>query len=140
MGTNMLPTRLNLYFDGSIKGGNPGGTATYAWRLLNETGEEFAKGNGVALQGPDATNNVAEWAGCVAGLKHLRGLNWGGELVIYGDSQLVINQLLKFYQVKKETLRPYYEEANRILENMNWDAKWIPREENAFCDQHSREI
>lgn len=135
-----IPSKLSLYFDGSIKGGNPGGVASYAWLLLDEAGVEVAKGNGIALQGPDATNNIAEWAGCVAGLKHLNGLEWGGELVIYGDSQLVINQLLKFYQVKKETLRPYYQEANRILENMNWDAKWIPREENSFCDQHSREI
>jgi len=135
----MLPEKLDLYFDGSIKGGNPGGIASFAWLLLNN-GEEVAKGNGIALEGPDATNNIAEWAGCVAGLKYLRGLNWQGELTIYGDSQLVINQLLKFYQVKKETLRPYYKEAQAILENMTWDAKWIPRDKNSFCDKHSREV
>jgi ribonuclease HI len=140
MGTNMLPEKLSLYFDGSIKGGNPGGTASYAFQLLDENGQEVGKGNGIALKGEGATNNIAEWAGVVAGLRYLKAAEWNGQLTIYGDSELVINQLLKFYQCKKETLVPYYKEAQAILENMNWDAKWVGRENNSFCDQYSREV
>ena len=31
-----------------------------------------------------------------------------------------------------------YQEAKKILEQFNWDAKWIPREQNEFCDSYSR--
>lgn len=137
----MLPNKLDLYFDGSIKGGNPGGTASFAWRLLDENGEEVAKGNGIAMSGEFATNNIAEYAGVVAGLEYLREEDWNGDLTIYGDSELVINQLLKFYQCRKDTLIPYYKRAQAVLENIkNWDAKWIGRDKNSFCDQYSREV
>ena len=40
-------------------------------------------------------------------------------LNIYGDSQLVINQLLEEYEVKKEDLIPYYKHAMRLLDRLD---------------------
>ena len=37
------------------------------------------------------------------------------DLNIYGDLQLVINQLLEEYEVKKEDLVPYHRHALRLL-------------------------
>lgn len=136
----MIPKRIHLYFDGSIKGKNPGGIATYGWRILDEDNQEVAKGNGEALRGPNASNNVAEWAGCLSGLKYLKSNNWSGNLKIFGDSQLVIYQLDGTYRCRRETLIPYYKEAQAILSEWTWESIWIPREKNEFCDQYSRNI
>ena len=38
------------------------------------------------------------------------------DLNIYGDSQLVINQLLEEYEVKKEDLVSYHKHALRLLD------------------------
>jgi len=41
------------------------------------------------------------------------------ELNIYGDSQLVVNQLLKEYEVKKEDLITYHKHVLRLLDGLD---------------------
>ena len=36
-------------------------------------------------------------------------------LQVFGDSQLVINQLLRSYEVKKPELCPYYDNAQKLI-------------------------
>lgn len=127
-----------LYFDGSCTPVNPGGVAGFAWRLLDENNQEIASDSGEVCRGPTATNNIGEWAAVTNGLKYLKEIEYTGELEIYGDSQLVIRQLLGEYKVRKETLMPYHKECMTILKEMKWDAIWIPREENEECDKLSR--
>jgi ribonuclease HI len=56
------------------------------------------------------SNNAAEYEALIIGLEiaHNMGLN---KLLAYGDSQLIINQLLGTYTVKKEGLLPYFKRA-----------------------------
>jgi len=61
------------------------------------------------------SNNVAEYQALNLGLQ--MAIEMGiKDLNIYGDSQLVINQLLEKYKVKKEDLVPYHKHALRLLD------------------------
>jgi ribonuclease HI len=136
----MLPDKLDLYFDGSCGPNNPGGTAGYAWRLVDpDTGKVLAQDCGEVCRGPTATNNIGEWGAVKAGLEHLAEKGWKGELNIRGDSQLVIYQLIGKYKCRKDTLIPFYEACMLILGDMQWDAHWIPREQNDECDRMSKQ-
>lgn len=133
-----LPNKLKLYFDGSCMPKNPGGIAGFGWRLLDETGKEIKSASGEVCRGENATNNIAEWAALTYGLQYLFDEKWDGDLKIYGDSQLVIYQLIGKYQVRKSTLVPYYKQCIEYLKNLNWEANWVPREENEECDRLSK--
>lgn len=132
-----LHMKLVLHFDGSCGPNNPGGTAGYGW-ILTDSSKEIARDSGVVCSGPEATNNVGEWGALRNGLRYLSDKGWTGELSIRGDSQLVICQLTGEYKCRKQTLIPYYKECILLLKNWQWDAKWIPREENEQCDSMSK--
>ena len=51
------------------------------------------------------TNNIIEYEALIHGMKII--IEWGvDELKIFGDSQLVINQVNDIYQMKDEKLVP----------------------------------
>ncbi|KAL0337533.1 UNVERIFIED_CONTAM: hypothetical protein Scaly_2028400 [Sesamum calycinum] len=56
-------------------------------------------------------------------------------LKVYGDSQLVVNQLLGLYEVKKPELLPYHNYAKRL---MGWlgdvELEHLPRKDNKQAD------
>lgn len=137
---NRLQGRLTLYFDGACEPRNPGGIAAYGWRLVDETGLQLASDYGEACRGPVATNNVAEWFALTAGLRYLAESGWQGELDIRGDSQLVINQLIGKYGCNSDKLLPYYNECRQLLSDMDWQAHWIPRDENQEADSLSNQV
>jgi len=63
------------------------------------------------------SNNVAKYQAPILGLQ--MGLEMGiKDLDVYGDSQLVINQLLEEYKVKKEDLIPYHTRARQVLDKL----------------------
>ena len=136
--TNCLPDELKLFFDGSCLPKNPGGVAAYGWRILDKDNQEIATDNQEVCRGPEATNNLAEWAGVTNGLRFLKKNHWNGKLEIYGDSELVIKQLNGVYRVKKDTLIPYFKESIELLSLWSWKASWIPREQNEHCDMLSK--
>ena len=134
----MIPGELKLYFDGSCLPKNPGGIAGFGWRLCDNHGVEITTDHGEVCRGPGATNNIAEWSAVRNGLRYLKDQKWSGKIEIYGDSQLVINQLLGIYKVRKDTLIPYHRECIELLDGLDWSAMWIPREQNEECDRLSK--
>ena len=57
------------------------------------------------------------------------------DLNIYGDSQLVINQLLKEYEFKNEDLILYHRHALRLLDRLDIvKFKHVPRSANKMAD------
>jgi ribonuclease HI len=61
-----------------------------------------------------STNNQAEYQAVLKGIKLLWEVN--AEVVeIFGDSQLVINQLAGEYECKDDILRIYHEECLQLL-------------------------
>ncbi|XP_070010627.1 uncharacterized protein [Nicotiana sylvestris] len=76
------------------------------------------------------SNDVAEYQALILGLEmaiEMKRL----QLQVFGDSQLVINQLLGSYEVKKPELRPYLDYAKKLI---GWvgdvTIQHVPREEN----------
>lgn len=135
----MYPPKIKLYFDGSCIPVNPGGTAGFGWLILDEKDQKLETRSGVICEGPEATNNVAEWGGLLNCLRHLEDVGWNGELEIFGDSQLVIKQLKGEYQCRAENLIPLYKEALGLLENWTWSSTWVERKKNKDADSLSKE-
>lgn len=128
---------LVIHFDGSCSI-NPGGVARYGYEITSESNELVVNGCENVCVGKDATSNLAEWAGLTAALRYLKSKKWSGKLMIYGDSQLVINQLNDKWKCNKPHLRIYLEECLQLLVGMDWTAEWVPRNKNATADSLSR--
>nr|XP_016508820.1 PREDICTED: uncharacterized protein LOC107826369 [Nicotiana tabacum] len=60
------------------------------------------------------SNNVAEYQALILGLEMAIDIKQL-ELQVFGDSQLVVNQLLGSYEVKKPELRPYHDYAKKLI-------------------------
>ncbi|KAL0411802.1 UNVERIFIED_CONTAM: hypothetical protein Slati_3769900 [Sesamum latifolium] len=76
----------------------------------------------------NCSNNMAEYQALIFELK-MDVDTKQRHLKVYGDSQLVINQLLGLYEVKKPELLPYHNYAKRL---MGWlgdvELEHLPRE------------
>jgi ribonuclease HI len=81
-----------------------------------------------------ATNNVAEYEACIAGLRaaapyHARRVR------VRADSMLMIRQLRGEYRVKQAHLAPLHAEARRLLQGYDEvDLQHVRREENVDAD------
>ncbi|XP_070002663.1 uncharacterized protein [Nicotiana sylvestris] len=80
------------------------------------------------------SNNVAEYQALILGLEmavKMKRL----QLQVFGDSQLVVNQLLGSYEVKKPNLRPYHDYTKKLI---GWlddvTIQHVPRKENKKAD------
>ncbi|XP_070011321.1 uncharacterized protein [Nicotiana sylvestris] len=76
------------------------------------------------------SNNVVEYQTLILGLEMAIDMKQL-QLQVFGDSQLVVNQLLGSYEVKKPELRPYHDYAKKL---MRWlsdvTIQYVPRKEN----------
>ena len=95
-----------LQFDGCSKG-NPGPAGAGAVIYNEQLEEVWSHAQFVSSHG---TNNEAEYTGLLIGLR--KSLELGvSNLLVRGDSQLVIKQIKGEYKVKSESLKPLYLEA-----------------------------
>ena len=131
-----MPENLTLYFDGSCTK-NPGGIAGFGWALFKEDKTEYLAQYGEICRGDEATNNVAEWSALLYALRYLKSVGYKGYLKIYGDSQLVINQINGKYKVNQK-LEKFFIECKDILNEWEWKADWVARDKNQRCDELSK--
>lgn len=90
----------------------------------------MAKGHG--------TNNQAEYHAAILGLRHALAAG-ATEVVLHGDSQLILRQLSGQYQVRKEELKPLHAEAAKLLRQFQTRRlEWIPRDANHAADLASK--
>ena len=123
-----------LYFDGCSKG-NPGKAGAGAVIYKNNM-EIFSIS---IFVGEKETNNVAEYTGLLIGLKEAVKLEIK-DLVVNGDSQLVIKQMKGEYQVKAPNLIKLFTEAKQLegeFEKIMFNH--VYRTENKRADQLSNE-
>ncbi|XP_074264407.1 uncharacterized protein LOC141586903 [Silene latifolia] len=80
------------------------------------------------------TNNAAEYQALIIGVQ--MALEMGcKDLDIYGDSKLIINQLLGEYEVKEDSLVPYHKLVSRLLQNFDsFFLNHVPRSANKMAD------
>lgn len=80
------------------------------------------------------TNNEAEYSALIEGLKQALALGWK-DILVQGDSKLVVNQVAGSWKVNKDNLRSLNEEAKALLSKFqSAKVEWIPREKNSRAD------
>ncbi|HYU45352.1 MAG TPA: ribonuclease HI family protein [Terriglobales bacterium] len=139
-------SRVECWFDGAIAPVNPGGHASYGV-VIKVDGEVVLSEGGYVGHGPTMSNNVAEAAGAIRVLEALPTLLGAlpdvATAVIYGDSQVVINQLPPRKKRQPQGLFvPYVRKAQALFEPLKPRVhfQWIPRERNAECDDLSKQV
>ena len=86
----------------------------------------------------EMTNNMAEYEALVRALRKVD--NSAEAVCVYTDSLLVANQVLGKYRLKSEGLRPYLEEALRLIGALpRLTVKYIPREGNRIADKLAKD-
>jgi len=90
-----------------------------------------------------ATNNIAEVQGLLLGLK-MAAMRGARELLIEGDSELIIFQQTRRYQVKDAKLKVWWSEIQAALMDetcFDWIAiRQVPRELNERADSITKEV
>lgn len=126
--------KIICHFDGSANP-NPGETGLGVV-FVDTTGAEVLVASG---NGGFGTNNAAEY----------KALIWAMELALdagftnvhfFGDSQLVVRQVMGEWEVKSDDLRKFHDKAQRIGSSFDWlKIEWIKRQFNARAEQLSKE-
>ena len=141
---------LTVYFDGACewhtwadgsKHRNPGGIATYGWLIRNGTSPRLAYGYGEVGRGGTISNNVAEYEAFIKALEAIRDLDLGNqELLIHGDSKLVINQVNDHWAINKPHLQEFKNRVSSLLDEFpnQTSIQWIPGEQNQEADDLSK--
>ena len=132
--TNTQVNQWKLQFDGGSRG-NPGVGGAGAV-LYKNNHEEWSK---TFYLGDNVTNNQAEYKGLIGGLKHVSTLDLPN-LLVEGDSNLVINQVSGAWRVKNDELKILHDEVQEYINKIK-DIRFqhIPRNENKRADQLANE-
>ena len=132
-----------LYFDGSCPV-NPGGTGAYGYAIYKED-KEIDSGHGIIGKGKGMTNNSAEHAAATKGMEAaLKICEPFDELMIYGDSKLVVNHLNGIWKGRpNKAYYNFYLKSMTALHNLRSKGvivkiSWIPRKDNERCDGLSK--
>jgi ribonuclease HI len=72
-----------------------------------------------------STNNIMEYKAMLKALE----IATDGD-IIYSDSQLVVYQILGWWQVKQYHLKIFYQKCEKILAEKKVYIKWVPRRKN----------
>jgi len=90
-----------------------------------------------------ATNNIAEGQGILLGLK-MAAMRGARELLIEGDSELIIFQHTGKYRVNDKNLKVWWSEAQAAMMDesaFDWIAiRQVPREQNERADSITKEV
>lgn len=122
--------KARLFTDGGARG-NPG-PAAYGYVLEAEDGTVLAA-EGEAIG--EATNNVAEYSGLIAGLAKAIELHVPN-LEVVSDSELMVKQMRGEYRVKNEALRELSLEAARLARRLgNVEYRHVKRAHNELADR-----
>ena len=124
-----------LMFDGGSRG-NPGPSGCGYVLMNSDETEIISKGSEFIGKN---TNNYAEYMGMILGIEKALELNIRN-LIVKGDSQLVIKQMLKEYSVKAPNLIPLYNHGNNLISRFQ-DIKFfhIKRNLNTIADKLANE-
>lgn len=118
-----------MHVDGASRG-NPGdsGIGVVIKDRDKRTVEEYCEYIG------QYTNNVAEYMALICGLQKAKKYN-PGQLKIFSDSQLMVQQVSGVWKVKDAKLIQLYENARRLLNGFSsWEINAVPRSENKTAD------
>jgi ribonuclease HI len=131
------------YFDGACEPVNPGGTATYGAAIF-QNGNRVWECSEIFCPDPgherETSNNVAEYSGLLAVLHWFADQRlFAAEIIVYGDSKLVIEQMFGSWKIRKGAYVPLALAAQRLLRQFkNIEGRWISRDKNEIADELSK--
>ena len=126
----LKPVSYVLMFDGGSRG-NPGLCGAGAVILI-EGMEAWTASKVVSLNG---TNNFAEYSALNIGLKELSRMGVE-QATVFGDSQLIINQMTGRASVRTPSLVPLFLEASALVREIGEiDFQHVKRNMNKRADQ-----
>jgi len=120
----------------------------FRWQMFfNDTANKKRYGIGILLIAPDdshtpiaiklnfpCTNNMTKYEACTIGLKVARqkGIQC---LHVYGDSALIIGQVLRRWKVKDEKLQPFHAHLEELASQFQYITfHYLPRAKNNLAD------
>ena len=114
--------------DGGSRG-NPGKAAYGAViyendKLVKEIGQFIGQ----------ASNNVAEYEGLIAGLKAVNEIDPAATILVKMDSKLVVEQMSGRWKVEHPNMQKLAKQAFAAHDPKLVSYQWIPREENSHAD------
>ncbi len=122
--------KVTIHTDGAARG-NPGPAAIGAV-IRDEQDKIIAR---ISHRIGFATNNHAEYTAIIIALEKAAGLG-AKQVNLYSDSELVVRQLTGRYRVKKESLKPLYQQVKQLQASLEgFNITYIPREQNREADK-----
>jgi ribonuclease HI len=122
-----------IYFDGCCKGNpGPGGAGSVLYKNEKEIWSDCM------FVGEKVTNNISEYAGLLMGLQFATNQSDIKNLIIKGDSQLVIKQMIGEYKVNSENIKELFKKAKeyeKIFESVQY--LHVYRKDNKRADELS---
>ncbi|XP_024023768.1 uncharacterized protein LOC112092269 [Morus notabilis] len=119
--------RWKLYVDGSSNDNGSGA------ELVLHTPEGHKITSAIRFDFP-ASNNKVEYEALLAGLQLAEHLK-AGNLDIFSDSQLIVNQVKGQYQTRDEKMAAYLKKVKEALGRLSaYDIQQVPRAENSNAD------
>lgn len=130
---------ITAYFDGACAPENPKGHMGFGC-LVKEDNKIVYQYGGYVEKHESNSNNLAEYLALENVLDFLLENGYEDDnICIFGDSQLVIMQMMNKWKIKSGR---YVETAKsckakvKVFDNII--LKWIPREQNTECDELSK--
>ena len=121
-----------LFFDGSLN------KCIVGYGIVIYKDEEIIFKSHGFHKDPALSNNVAEFLGLIIGLT--KALELGiREISVFGDSRLVIGQMMGDFKVKAISMKPCYCVAKMLekqFDKVNYE--WVPRKLNSVADKEMR--
>jgi ribonuclease HI len=122
---------------------------TSVWKMFFDgASSSIGAGAGVVFKSPsqetislsyklefEVTNNVAEYEALVLGLRAAQEMGIR-EMAVFGDAELIVQQVKNVYQTKHPRLKNYRNEVWDLVDSffLAFNITFIPREENAPAD------
>jgi ribonuclease HI len=146
--TDEPETPLQIRKQLSLNPGMPPPT-TSVWKMFFDgASSSIGAGAGVVFKSPsqetislsyklefEVTNNVAEYEALVLGLRAAKEMGIR-EVAVFGDAELIVQQVKSVYQTKHPCLKNYRNEVWDLIDSffLAFNISFIPREENAPAD------
>ena len=127
-GKNLMARHFVVTADGGSRG-NPGPAAYGAVVYENN---KVVKEIGASIG--EASNNVAEYSGLIAGLKAVNEIDPTATILVKMDSKLVVEQMSGRWKVKHPNMQKLAKQAFASHDPKLVSYQWIPREENSHAD------
>ncbi len=118
-----------FYFDGGVRGNKIAFVDRYNMAYKVKKMDNDYRGY--------YTSNQLEYLGLIKLLEYIKDKCFNKNIMIIGDSQLIINQVIGKYKINDEKLQEYKNEVDELLFGMGYTGveikqmfKWVPRDEN----------